>query len=551
MTLLSVNNLSVSFRGSGGVVEAAKNISLTLKKGEILGLVGESGSGKSVTALSILQLLPYPNAFHPSGSITLDGKELLGAPEPVLREARGGRIGMIFQEPMTSLNPLHTIGKQLTEMIEIHGNRTEELKNRGIEEKEKFLSSSVPPIPNSKQRVLALLDAVGLPHFKDRLDAYPHQLSGGERQRVMIAIAIANNPSLLIADEPTTALDVTIQKQILALLKKLRDERGMAILLITHDLPLVRRMADTVAVMQAGNIVETGKTKELFSNPKHPYTQRLLASEPKGAPVPVPANAPVVVECDGLSVEFPTKKDFFGKVLAVKRAVDSATLSVREGMTLGIVGESGSGKTTLALALLRLIKSKGRIVFLGRAIDPLGTAAIRPLRKKMQVVFQDPYASLSPRLTIAEIIAEGMDVHEPQLATAERGARVDAILKEVGLTPEMKTRYPHEFSGGQRQRIAIARAMILKPALVVLDEPTSALDLSIQAQIIALLKDLQAKHQLSFVFISHDLRVVKALAHEIAVMKDGKIVERGPADKIFTSPQESYTKALIDAAFAA
>ncbi len=543
MTLLAINDLSLSFRGRSAV----KNASLSIGKGEMLALVGESGSGKSLTALSCLGLQPPSAAV--SGSITFDGMELLGgqqAAEPSAREAashasvsrraaetfqkiRGKEIGMIFQEPMTALNPLHTIGKQILEMWS--------------------KKESNPHIPTSPHpHILSLLDQVGLSHFHNRLDAYPHQLSGGERQRVMIAMAIANRPALLIADEPTTAVDVTIQVKILALIKQLQKEMGMAVLFITHDLTVVRKLADRVAIMSQGEIVEQGKVADIFAAPKHPYTQKLLSSEPKGEAVPLPAHAETLIECKNLKAYFPIKKGVFRRTKGYVKAVDDISVSIPKGATLGVVGESGSGKTTLGFSLLRLIKSDGKIVFMGNDINGLTTKDIRPLRREMQVVFQDPFSSLNPRMSVEEIIEEGLLVHYPGRALKERVRAVDDILLEVGLSPEIKHRFPHEFSGGQRQRISIARAMVLKPKFVVLDEPTSALDLTVQKQIIDLLKNLQSKYGLSYMFISHDLRVVRAIAHHILVMHRGEMVEHAPTKQLFANPQSEYTKTLINAA---
>ncbi len=528
-TLIEVRDLTVAFGQGKSAVMAVKGLSFDLAKGETLALVGESGSGKSVTALSILQLLPYPAAKHgPYSSITFRGEELVRASEAALRKIRGNRVAMIFQEPMTSLNPLHTIQKQVSETLLIH-------KGMG-----KVAAA---------KRVLELLRLVGIRDPEKRLDAYPHQLSGGQRQRVMIAMALANEPDVLIADEPTTALDVTIQAQVLGLLKRLQKQLGMALLLITHDLTVVRRMADRVAVMTQGEIVETGVTEEIFQHPKHAYTQKLLAAEPKGRPEPVPAGAPVLMEASDLKVYFPIKRGVLKRTVDHVKAVDGVSLAVRAGETVGVVGESGSGKTTLGFALLRLVpEASGPVVFQGRRIDGLSAKELRPLRSELQVVFQDPYGSLSPRLTVADIIAEGLTIHEPQIGQAERQQRIAAALEEVGLDPVMASRYPHEFSGGQRQRIAIARAIILKPAFVVLDEPTSALDMSVQAQIVELLRALQRKHQLGYLFISHDLRVVRAMAHQVLVLKDGKVVEQGEAEALFRAPQQPYTQALLKAA---
>lgn len=526
MTLINVNNLCLTFTGTHGTVQAVKNASFSIAKGEMLAVVGESGSGKSLSALSCLGLQPASAAI--SGSITFDGQDMVGAPEAVLRTIRGRRISMVFQEPMTALNPLHTLGRQIAEILDLHQKLTPQA---------------------TKARILELLDQVGLAHFKDRLDAFPHQLSGGERQRVMIAMAIANRPDLLIADEPTTAVDVTVQAKILKLLKQLQRDMGMAILFITHDLTIVRRMADRVAVMSKGEIVEQGAVAAVFEQPKHPYTQHLLASEPKGLPLPPPAGAKALISCENLKVYFPIKKGLLKRTAGYVKAVDNLTVSVPEGTALGVVGESGSGKTTLGFALLRLIKSDGRIVFMGSDMHNLQTSALRPMRRQMQVVFQDPFSSLNPRMSIRQIIEEGLLVHYPDKDFSQRSAEIDAILQDVGLTPDMKDRYPHEFSGGQRQRISIARAMVLKPRFVVLDEPTSALDLSVQAQIIELLKDLQRKYGLSYMFISHDLRVVKAIAHQIIVMHKGVVVEQGDTARIFDRPEHEYTKTLINAAF--
>jgi len=529
MALLSIKNLSVTFHTPGGDVAAVRDVSLELEKGETLALVGESGSGKSVTALSILQLLPYPMARHGAGSsIAFEGQELVGASEAALRRVRGNRIAMVFQEPMTSLNPLHTIEKQVTETLYLH-NRIDARAAR--------------------ERAVELLHLVGLAEAERRLDAYPHQLSGGQRQRVMIAMALANTPDILIADEPTTALDVTVQAQILKLLKELQARFGMALLLITHDLTIVRKMAGRIAVMTHGEIVERGTNAEIFSAPKHPYTRRLLAAEPKGEPLQAEPRGKVLLETEALKVWFPIKSGLFRRTTGHVKAVDGISLALRAGETLGVVGESGSGKTTLGLAILRLIASEGAIRFDGMALDRLGGKALRPLRRQMQIVFQDPFASLSPRLSVGQIVEEGLKVHGLGGDAASRRDIIASALTEVGLDPEARDRYPHEFSGGQRQRIAIARAMVLKPRFVVLDEPTSSLDMSVQAQIVDLLRALQAKHGLAYLFISHDLRVVRALAHEVLVMKDGKVVEAGPARDIFARPREPYTRALMAAAF--
>ena len=526
--LLIVDDLSVSFATPGGTVDAVKRASFTIGRGETLALVGESGSGKSVTALSILQLLPYPVARHPNGSIRYKGTELVGAGESAMRAVRGNRISMIFQEPMTSLNPLHTIEKQIAETLTLH----------------KGMSES-----RARARVLELLNLVGVRNAEQRLTAYPHELSGGQRQRVVIAMALANEPDLLIADEPTTALDVTIQAQILKLLKDLQQELGMAMLFITHDLGIVRKIADKVCVMCDGEIVEAGPTGDIFGHPAHAYTKHLLAAEPKGSKSEPSPDAPVIITGNDIKVWFPIKKGVFRRTVDHVKAVDGITVTVREGQTVGVVGESGSGKTTLGMALLRLERSTGGIYFDGREIQELPEDKLRPLRREMQVVFQDPYGSLSPRMSIGEIVAEGLRIHSDSNDAAELDARVVEALREVGLEPESRFRYPHEFSGGQRQRIAIARAIVLKPKFIVLDEPTSALDMSVQAQIVDLLTDLQRRHGLAYMFISHDLKVVRALADHVIVMKDGRVVEQGPADTIFDNPSEPYTKALMAAAF--
>jgi ABC-type microcin C transport system duplicated ATPase subunit YejF/ABC-type microcin C transport system permease subunit YejE len=526
--LLTVRNLHVEFRQSDSVVKAVEGVSFDIREKETVALVGESGSGKSVTALSILKLLPYPSAHHPAGSMVFKGQELIAADERTMRKVRGNQISMVFQEPMTSLNPLHTVERQVGEVLEVHrGMRGEAVR----------------------KRVLELLTQVGIRDPETRLDSYPHQLSGGQRQRVMIAMALANEPDLLIADEPTTALDVTVQAQILQLLARLKAEKDLSMLFITHDLNIVRRFADRVCVMTDGEIVEQGPTAEVFENPQHVYTKRLLAAEPKGKPPKSDLTAKTVVEADDLKVWFPIQRGFFRSTVGHIKAVDGIDVRVREGQTLGVVGESGSGKTTLGLAILRLISSKGRIVFLGKDIESADSKEMRPLRADMQVVFQDPFDSLSPRMVVADIIAEGMKVHETAMGQTEREQRVIRALDEVGIDPESRFRYPHEFSGGQRQRIAIARALVLEPRFVMLDEPTSALDMSVQAQIVDLLRELQQRHNLSYLFISHDLRVVRALANDVIVMRDGKVVEAGTAESIFKSPATDYTKALMAAAF--
>ena len=525
--VLQVSDLNISFRQDGRDIHAVRGVSFNVGKGETVAIVGESGSGKSVMALSTVGLLP--DSADVSGSITYMGREMVGAAQADLRRVRGNDISFIFQEPMTSLNQLHTIETQIGESLGLH----QGLKGEA-----------------ARARIIELLNKVGIRDATSRLTAYPHQLSGGQRQRVMIAMALANGPELLVADEPTTALDVTIQAQILDLLADLKRSEGLSLLFITHDLGIVRRIADRVCVMQGGQIVEQGQTADIFSNPSHPYTQKLLAAEPKGQPAPVAANAPVVVETDKLRIWFPVQRGFLRSTVGHIKAVNNATLSVRAGETLGVVGESGSGKTTLALALIRLIASTGRITILGRDMSTLTGAALRAQRREMQIVFQDPFGSLSPRMTASEIIAEGLGVHGLQPGR-NRADMVADMMTEVGLDPAMAARYPHEFSGGQRQRIAIARAMILRPKLVVLDEPTSALDMTVQVQIVDLLRDLQAKWGLAYVFISHDLRVVRALSHKVMVMKDGDVVESGASADLFANPQHAYTRALMAAAFGA
>ncbi len=523
--VLDVKGLNVGFRQDGQISPAVRNVSFQIEKGETVALVGESGSGKSVTALSTVQLLG--DSAEVSGSITYEGQEMVGASEQALREVRGNDISFIFQEPMTSLNPLHTIERQLSESIELHqGLRGAKVTNK----------------------IIQLLNQVGIRDAESRLTAYPHQLSGGQRQRVMIAMALANGPDLLIADEPTTALDVTIQAQILDLLEELKRKQGLSMLFITHDLTIVRKIADRVCVMKDGEIVETGPTGQIFDAPQHPYTQMLLAAESAGVPDPVPAEAPQVAETDQLKIWFPIQRGLLKRTAGYVKAVNSATLTVRAGETVGIVGESGSGKTTLALAIMRLIQSEGRISFQGADIQHLNQRQMRPLRSEMQIVFQDPYGSLSPRMTVEQIIAEGLTIHAVEPGR-DRREMVAEIMTEVGLEPQMMHRYPHEFSGGQRQRIAIARAMILRPKLVVLDEPTSALDMTVQVQIVELLRDLQKKFGLAYLFISHDLKVVRALSHKVMVMKQGDVVEAGDAADIFDAPQTDYTRTLMAAAF--
>jgi microcin C transport system ATP-binding protein len=523
-TVLSVENLAVSFRQDGREIPAVRGVSFTVGKGETVAIVGESGSGKSVTALSTVGLLG-DNA-RVTGSIRYGTQEMVGADERALRRVRGNDISFIFQEPMTSLNPLHTIERQLSESIELH----QGLRGQAV-----------------RDRIVELLTRVGIRDPETRLGAYPHQLSGGQRQRVMIAMALANGPELLIADEPTTALDVTIQAQILELLAELKSREGMSLLFITHDLGIVRRIADRVCVMKDGEIVEQGPTEAIFAAPQHPYTRMLLAAESTGLPAPVPDGAEVVAETEALRIWFPIHRGLLKRTVGHIKAVNAATLRVRAGETLGIVGESGSGKTTLALAVMRLIRSEGRIVFLGRDIQGLGQGQMRPLRRDMQIVFQDPYGSLSPRMTAEQIIAEGLGVHGVEPGQ-DRNEMVAAIMREVGLDPAMMGRYPHEFSGGQRQRIAIARALILKPRLMVLDEPTSALDMTVQVQIVDLLRGLQRKYGLAYLFISHDLKVVRAMAHQVMVMQNGDVVESGPAAAVFDAPREDYTRTLMAAA---
>ena len=522
MTLLAVERLGVAF----GPRQVVRDVSFTLDRGETLAIVGESGSGKSLTALSLLGLLPHGAA--PSGKVRLDGIETIGAPERALRPLRGGVAGMIFQEPMTSLNPLTRIGKQIAEAMRLH---------RPIS------------MAAARERAAALLKEVGFHDGEGRLDAYPHQLSGGQRQRVMIAMALANDPALLIADEPTTALDVSVQAQILSLLAAEKRARGLALLLITHDLTIVRRHADRVCVMKEGGIVEAGTAAEIFARPQHPYTRALIEAEPRGRPAPVAADAPVLLEARDLKVHFPIRRGVMRRVVGAVRAVDGVSFEVRKGETVALVGESGSGKSTTGYALLRLTAASGHVAFAGADVLAMPVPAMRQLRARMQIVFQDPFGSLSPRLSVGDIVAEGLSVHAPAMARAERERRVAAALEEVGLGEEAMHRYPHEFSGGQRQRIAIARAMVLNPSFVVLDEPTSALDMSVQAQIVALLQRLQLDHGLAYLFISHDLRVVRAMAHRVAVMRAGQIVEAGPAEAIVTAPRHPYTRALMAAAF--
>jgi microcin C transport system ATP-binding protein len=526
--LLSIRELSVSFGSGAREVLAVDRVSFDVGKGETVALVGESGSGKSVTALSILKLLPYPTAHHPSGIITFKGRDLLPLPEREMRRVRGDEITIVFQEPMTSLNPLHTIEKQIGEILLLH---------RGLTGKA------------ARARTLEVLGQVGIPDPQSRLASYPHQLSGGQRQRVMIAMALANEPDLLIADEPTTALDVTVQAQIIALLQDLKERLGMSLLFITHDLGIVRKIAQRVCVMKEGKIVEQGAVEQVFSGPVHPYTRALLAAEPKPDPAPPQPDAPMMLQATDLKVWFPVKRGLMRKVVGHIKAVDGVSIDLRKGETLGVVGESGSGKTTLGLALLRLISSEGPIVFMGNELQGLRFKQMRPFRRDMQIVFQDPYGSLSPRLSIADIIKEGLQVHHPDMTERARDERVIRALVDVGLDPAMRFRFPHEFSGGQRQRIAVARAIVLEPTFVVLDEPTSALDMLIQAQMVDLLRELQKRRNLTYLFISHDLRVVAALASRLLVMRQGKVVESGAAAELFKNPKSDYTRALFAAAF--
>jgi microcin C transport system ATP-binding protein len=525
--LLSIHELSVAFRQGERELLAVDRVSFDIRPRETVALVGESGSGKSVTALSILKLLPG-SARHPSGSIRFKGRELMGLPERDIRHVRGNDITIVFQEPMTSLNPLHTVERQIGEVLELHGGVTG---------------------PAARARVIELLAQVGIPDPQSRLASYPHQLSGGQRQRVMIALALANEPDLFIADEPTTALDVTVQAQIIKLIKDLQARLGMAVLFITHDLGIVRKIAERVCVMRQGRIVEQGSVAEVFANPQHPYTRELIAAEPKPDPAPLQPTAPSVIRTDDLKVWFPVRRGFLRRTVGHIKAVDGVTIDVRKGETLGVVGESGSGKTTLGLAILRLISSQGPIVFMGKPLQGLKFKAMLPFRRDMQIVFQDPYGSLSPRMSLSDIIEEGLWVHHPGMPKPEREQRVMRALAEVGLDPETRFRHPHEFSGGQRQRIAVARTLVLEPTFIVLDEPTSALDMLIQAQIVDLLRDLQKRRDLTYLFISHDLRVVAALASRVVVMRHGKVVEEGPAAELFARPKTDYTRALFAAAF--
>ncbi|CAD5110345.1 ABC transporter ATP-binding protein [Zestomonas carbonaria] len=526
--LIEVRDLAVEFVAGDQAQRVVEGVSFDIRRGETLALVGESGSGKSVTAHSILRLLPYPLARHPVGSIRYGGQDLLTLPDAKLRSIRGNRIAMVFQEPMTSLNPLHSIEKQINEILALH---------KGLTGKA------------ATARTLELLEMVGIPEPRKRLKAFPHELSGGQRQRVMIAMALANEPELLIADEPTTALDVTVQLKILELLKDLQQRLGMALLLISHDLNLVRRIASRVCVMQRGRVVEQASCEELFHAPQHPYTRELLGAEPSGEPAHNPVGPPLL-EVDDLRVWFPIKKGLLRRTVDYVKAVDGIRFSLPKGQTLGIVGESGSGKSTLGLAILRLLGSRGSIRFQGQALNGLSQREVRPLRRQMQVVFQDPYGSLSPRMSVGQIVGEGLNIHRIGSEAEQEQAIIDALL-EVGLDPETRHRYPHEFSGGQRQRIAIARALVLKPELILLDEPTSALDRTVQRQVVELLRSLQAKYNLTYLFISHDLAVVKALSHQLMVVRHGQVVEQGSAEDIFSDPQHPYTQQLLEAAFLA
>jgi microcin C transport system ATP-binding protein len=526
--LLSVRDLSIAFRQGGRETLAVDHISFDIAKGETLALVGESGSGKSVTALSILKLLPYPAASHPSGSIVFKGQDFVPRTEREMRRVRGADITIVFQEPMTSLNPLHTIEKQIAEILLLHRGLTGEA---------------------ARKRIIEVLSQVGIPDPQSRLGSYPHQLSGGQRQRVMIAMALANEPDLLIADEPTTALDVTVQAQIIALLKDIQQRLGMSLLFITHDLGIVRKIAQRVCVMKDGKIVEHGAVERVFTAPEHPYTRALLAAEPKPDPAPPQPDAPMVLETTDLKVWFPIKRGLMRKTIGHIKAVDGVSVALRKGETLGVVGESGSGKTTFGLAILRLISSDGPIVFMGNKLQGLQFKQMRPFRRDMQIVFQDPYGSLSPRMSISDVIKEGLKVHHPAMTERERDQRIVSALNDVGLNPETRFRFPHEFSGGQRQRIAVARALVLEPTFIVLDEPTSALDMLIQAQMVDLLRDLQKRRNLTYLFISHDLRCVAALASRLLVMRHGKVVEGGDAAELFKNPKSDYTRALFAAAF--
>ncbi|MDX1452378.1 MAG: ABC transporter ATP-binding protein [Oleiphilaceae bacterium] len=525
--ILQVNHLAVRFKQGGGVTDAVKQVSFDVHQGQTVALVGESGSGKSVTAQSIMRLLPEKLVTYPAGQILLDGVNVLQSTEQHMRQVRGRDIGMIFQEPMTSLNPLHTVEKQITESLNLH---------QQLDKK------------SARARTLELLEWVGIPQAEKRLGAYPHELSGGQKQRVMIAMALANQPRILIADEPTTALDVSVQRQVLELIERLQKETGMAVILISHDLNVVQRYADHVVVMRDGEMLESGPSSQLFHQPQHPYTRTLIEAEPKGSPEPVAQDSPSLLTAQDIRVEFALQKNLFGKVVDQLVALDNVDLTLRRGETLGIVGESGSGKTTLGLALCKLLGAKGQINYAGQDVATFTQKQFRPYRRRIQFVFQDPYGSLSPRMSVAQIIQEGLNIHFPE-DKAEHAKRIADVLTEVGLDPSVQHRYPHEFSGGQRQRIAIARALVLKPEIVVLDEPTSALDRTVQIQIIELLRSLQQKYQLSYIFISHDLAVVRALSHRIMVLHHGKVVEQNHCSALFEAPEHSYTKKLLEAAF--
>ena len=525
--LLSINDLSVSFGRGVGEVKAVTSMHLQIEKGQIVALVGESGSGKTVTALSVTRLLPYPLAWHPRGSIKFDSQELMGATEPKMRAIRGNRISMIFQEPLNSLNPLHSVEKQIKEVLHLH----------------KRMSDG-----KARERVEELLDLVGMPEASSRLHAMPHEFSGGQQQRFMIAMALANEPELLIADEPTTALDVTVQAQVLKLLKELTERFNMGLLLITHDLRIVRRLADHVYMMKDGRLLENNKTEALFSFPSEKHTQQLLAADPSGKPDPVPAEAKEIIAANGVKVWFPIKRGVIRRTIGHIKAVDGINLILREGQTLGVVGESGSGKSTLGRALLRLENSRGEIHFMGHDIQNYGWKEMLPLRRELQIVFQDPFGSMSPRMSVFQVVEEGLLVHGLGVSYRDRRQLVGEALEKVDIDISTMDRYPHEFSGGQRQRICVARALVLKPKLIVLDEPTSSLDMSVQAQIINLLRHLQNKHKIAYVFISHDLRVVRALAHNLIVIRRGTVVEQGTADEVFDNPKNAYTQALMKAA---
>jgi microcin C transport system ATP-binding protein len=537
---IQIKNLSVCFSQGDTLIEAVKDVSLNLYKGETLAIVGESGSGKSVTAQAILGLHPKQKVSYPTGEIIFDDKDLLKISDAQMRAIRGAKIGMIFQEPMTSLNPLHTIEKQIGESILLHN------KQLAIAASDSKKSKKTPLA--IKNKVIELLTLVGIPSPEERLNAYPHQLSGGQKQRVMIAMALANEPDVLIADEPTTALDVTVQKQVLELIKSLQKKLGMSVILISHDLTIVKHYADSVAVMHHGKVIESGLTSEIFDSPKEAYTEKLIHSDPKGKAYPIPHNSPVILSSDKVNVWFPMKTSFWGKTTEYLKAAKDISIQLKAGETLGIVGESGSGKTTFGLALLKLLPSTGTVIFEGKEIQDLNQAEFRPFRRDMQIVFQDPYGSLSPRMSIFQIIEEGLLIHSISDKNGREKIIIDA-LEEVGLDSETRHRFPHEFSGGQRQRIAIARALVLKPKLIILDEPTSALDRTVQAQVVELLRDIQVKYGIAYIFISHDLAVVKALSHHVMVMKQGQIVEHNSCTEIFNSPKESYTKNLLEAAY--